>query len=272
MESKPVHSSSEDLIARTDDGLFDFQHTSSFAEKYLQTFYLDRAPTNDERIVFRFVAEHLRALSDHLVLLEVGCGPTVHHALQFAPYVSELHLADYLQENLDEVRKWRDNLPGAGMWSQYAELALALAQQASGAEDIRRLEHLTKRKLRRLLTCDLRRHWILGAPAQYPVVTAFYCTEEVGITMTRWEEVMANLARVVAPGGQLFLACLRDTDSYLVDGTPYPCARISEGDVRRVLPQLGFDMAQSVVESAAVDDQEHEGVVGVVLTAARKAR
>jgi hypothetical protein len=50
------------------------------------------------------------------------------------------------------------------------------------------------------------------------------------------------------------------------------CARISERDVRRLLPQLGFDLAQSVVESAAVDDQEHEGVVGVVLLAARKAR
>ena len=271
MESKPVLLPPEDLIARTADGLFDFQHTSSFAERYLQTFYRDRAPTNDERVVFRFLVEHLRALPDRPVLLEVGCGPTVHHVLQFAPYVSELHMADYLQENLEEVRKWRDGLPGAGTWSQYAELALTLAQQPSGAEGIQRLEQMTKQKLRRLLACDLRDNWILGAPVQYPVVTAFYCTEEVGITMARWEEVMANLARVVAPGGQLFLACLRDTDSYLVDGTPYPCARISEADMRRVLPQLGFDMAQSVVESAAVDEQEHEGVVGVVLTAARKA-
>jgi len=270
MKSKSIPSSGEDLIARTADGLFDFQHASSFAEQYLQTFYRDRAPTNDERVVFRFLAEHLRALSDRPVLLEVGCGPTVHHVLQFAPYVSELHMADYLQENLEEVRKWRDDLLGAGTWSQYAELALRLEGRPSGNEDVRRLEQMTKRKLRRLLTCDLRDQWILGAPVAYPVVTAFYCTEEVGITMARWEEVMANLARAVAPGGQLFLSCLRDTDSYLVGGTAYPCARISEADVRRVLPQLGFNMAQSVVESASVNDQEHEGVSGVVLTAARK--
>ena len=271
MESKPLLAPAEDLIARATDGLFDFQHTSSFADQYLQTFYRDRALTNDERVVFRFVAEHLSALPDRPVLLEVGCGPTVHHVLQFAPYVSELHMADYLQENLEEVRKWRDDLPGAGTWSQYAELALTLERRPSGVDDVRRLEHMAKLKLRRLLNCDLRHHWILGAPVEYPVVTAFYCTEEVGITMARWEEVMGNLARVVAPGGHLFLSCLRDTDSYLVGGTAYPCARISEADVRRVLPQLGFDMAQSVVESVAVDDQEHEGVVGVVLTAARKA-
>ena len=39
---------------------------------------------------------------------------------------------------------------------------------------------------------------------------------------------MANLARAVAPGGRLYLACLRDTDSYLVGDAMYPCARMSE--------------------------------------------
>jgi SAM-dependent methyltransferase len=270
MNPKPAPSE-RDLMRRAEDGLFDFQHTSSFAEKYLQTFYLDREPTNDERIVFQFVAEHLRALPGRPALLEVGCGPTVHHALQVAPYVSELHMADYLHENLEEVRKWRDRLPGARRWSQYADLALGLEGQPVGDGEVRRLEEMTRRKLQQLLTCDLRNQWILGSPAQYQLVTAFYCTEEVGITIPRWEEVMANLARVVAPGGQLFLACLRDTDSYLVGECAYPCARITEDDVRRVLPELGFDMAHSIVESAAVADQEHEGVLGVVLTAARKA-
>jgi hypothetical protein len=42
MESKPILPSAEHLIARTIDGLFDCQHTSSFAEQYLETFYRDR--------------------------------------------------------------------------------------------------------------------------------------------------------------------------------------------------------------------------------------
>ena len=81
---------------------------------------------------------------------------------------------------------------------------------------------------------------------------------------------MANLCRTVAPGGMLYLACLRNTDYYAVGDARYPCARISEDDVRRVLPQLGFDMRDSVVDGVAVEDQEDEGVFGVVLVAARK--
>jgi hypothetical protein len=271
MGSKLAAPPRQDLMGRTRDGLFDFRHTSSFAERYLKTFYTGRAPTNDERVVFRFLADQVKRLEGQPVLLEVGCGPTVHHALPIAPYVSEIHMADYLEENLEEVRKWRDGAPGAGTWSQYAELAQLLDAGASSPETVHHLERLTREKLRQLLLCDLRDECILGAPAEYQAVTAFYCTEEVGITKTRWEEVMGNLARLVAPGGHLFLSCLRDTDFYVVDGSAYPCARISEADVRRVLPELGFEPSSSVVESASVDGQEDEGVFGVVLVAARKA-
>ena len=271
MGSKSVLARRYDFIARPANGLFDYQHASSFAEKYLNAFYGQRAPTNDERVVFRFLADCVRTLPDRPVLLEVGCGHTVHHVLPFARYVSEIHMADYLDENLEEVRKWRESAPSAGRWSQYAELALTLEGRSASRAGVGRLERMAKRKLQRLLTCDLRHRWILGVPAQYPAVTAFYCTEEVGITMARWEQVMENLARVVAPRGQLFLTCLRDTDSYVVGDTAYPCARISEADVRRVLPRLGFDMSRSVVASADVDGQEDEGVFGVVLAAARKA-
>ena len=84
------------------------------------------------------------------------------------------------------------------------------------------------------------------------------------------EEVVAHLSRAVAPGGLLFLTCLRDTDFYLVGDTRYPCARITEGDVRRVLPALGFDMADSVVEGVSIDTQHDTGLTGVVLAVARK--
>ena len=271
MGAKPVFPPGNDLSTQIRDGLFDFKHTASFAENYLKTFYGDRAPTNDERVVFRFLTDHAGRLADCPVLLEVGCGPTVHHIFPFAHYVSEIHMADYLDENLVEVSKWRDNATGAGNWAPYAELALSLDARPCSYDDVRHLEHTARRKLRHLVKCDLRHHWILGGPAQYRAVTAFYCTEEVGITTARWEEVMANLARVVEPGGHLFLSCLRDTDSYVVGGTSYPCARISELALRQILPRLGFDMTRSIVQSATVEGQEDEGVIGVVLAAAQKA-
>ena len=252
------------------DGLFDFRMAASFASAYIDTYYRDRPPTDDEQRVFEFLVRHLRELPPQSLMLEVGCGPTVHHVLPFVRAVNEIHVADYLADNLAEVDKWKKGAPDACGWRQYAELVLTLEGRPAAPADVCRLEAAAQAKVTQLLSCDLTQPQVLGRVASYPLVSAFYCTEEVGISLPRWEQVMANLARVIAPGGRLFLSCLADTDFYRVGASNYPCARITAGDIERVLPGLGFDMNATVIESASVEGQGDEGVVGVVLVAATK--
>jgi hypothetical protein len=251
-------------------GLFDFRNTRSFTRHYMETFYRDKPATNDERAVLKFLVKHLAHQGRTAAVLEVGCGPTVHHILPLVPYASELHMADYLPENLEEVRRWVENAPDAYQWHQYTALVLEFERGEAPASAIEEREAQARAKVRRLLPCDLTTPHILIQPVTYDIVTAFYCTEEVGVDIAAWEGVMTNLCRTVAPGGMLYLSCLRNTDHYLVGDTRYPCARITEADLRRVLPALGFDMRHSVVEGKAVENQEDEGVFGVVLVAARK--
>jgi hypothetical protein len=260
-----------DLRSKAVDGMFDFRHAESFPTRYMETFYNGHPPTDDEREVLRFLTERVGSLDGQPAMLEVGCGPTVHHILPFVPHVSAIDMADYLPENLAEVRRWHQHASDAYDWRQYATLTLELRNGGATMAGIDALEAAARTKIRRLLRCDLKQPHILGRPVSYPVVGAFYCTEEVGIATTRWEAVMANLCRAVAPGGYLFLSCLRNTDFYMVGTTRYPCARISEGDVKRVLPTLGFDMRHSLVEGVSIDTQRETGVAGVVLVAARKA-
>jgi hypothetical protein len=252
------------------EGLFDFRSTSAFTSRYLDTFYRDRPPTNDEHAVLRFLVQHVRDLPTDQVVVEVGCGPTVHHAFPFAPYVSAIHMADYLPENLEEIDRWRTQAPGAMNWVQYSRLVLELEGLSTGVDAAQLREADARGRITRLMPCDLQQELIFGTAITYPIVGAFYCTEEVGISIPAWQQVMANLARAVAPGGRLYLACLRDTDRYLVGDAMYPCARIAEDDVRDVLAALDFDMTRSVIEASTVPDQEQEGVVGVVLAAAIK--
>jgi hypothetical protein len=258
------------LVGEPIDGLFDFRTVPSFAGEYIDTYYRDRPPTNDEQRVFEFLMRHIRTLPQQAVMLEVGCGPTVHHVLPFARSVDEIHVADYLAENLAEIDKWKRGTPDACGWNHYAELVLELQGRPFDSDDVGALEALAKTKVTRLLTCDLTQHHVLGLHASYPLVSAFYCTEEVGISLARWEEVIANLARIVAPRGRLFLSCLAHTDFYRVGGLNYPCARVTAHDIERVLPHLGFDMNATVVEASSVEDQSDEGVVGVVLVAGTK--
>jgi hypothetical protein len=258
------------LVGEPVDGLFDFRKTPSFAGAYIDTYYRDKPPTNDEQRVFQFLVRQIRELPQQILMLEVGCGPTVHHVLPFVDAVDEIHVADYLPENLSEIDKWKMGAPDACRWNHYARLVLELEARPFEADEVRALEARAKAKVTRLLSCDLTQHHVLGRDASYPVVSAFYCTEEVGISLARWEDVMANLARVVAPGGRLFLSCLAHTDFYRVGGSNYPCARVTAHDVERLLPHLGFDMNATVIESSSVDGQGDEGIVGVVLAAATK--
>ena len=253
-----------------EDGLFDFRRTRSFTTEYVATFYGDHPPTEDERAVLSFLTTHAARISGQPRMLEVGCGPTIHHVFPFVPHVSAIDMADYLPENLAAVRRWQRRAPGAYSWRQYARLSLELQQRPTSDEEVDRLEADARARLGRLLRCDLKQQTILARRRTYPVVGAFYCTEEVGISIPRWECVMEHLGRTVSPGGMLFLSCLQDTDFYLVGETRYPCARITEEDVRRALPSLGFDMETSAIESVTLESQREAGLVGVVLVAARK--
>jgi hypothetical protein len=250
--------------------MFDFQSTDSFTSRYLATFYRNRPPTSDERLVLDFLVRHVGLVGHGDPVLEVGCGPTIHHTLPFVPYTSAIDMADYLQENLLEIDNWRREAPQAMDWTAYADLVVQLedGDRSPGRVDARQRQ--ARSTIRSLVQCDLRQPWILGSDVTYPTVSAFYCTEEVGVTLPAWTRIMRNLARAVQPGGLLFLAVLRDTDSYLVGDEMYPCARLKEDDVRRTLASLDFDLARSVIEAAAIDDQQSEGVFGVVLAAARK--
>jgi hypothetical protein len=254
----------------SEDGLFDFRRTRSFTTEYVATFYGDHPPTEDERAVLSFLTTHAGRITGRPRMLEVGCGPTIHHVFPFVPYVSAVDMADYLPENLGAVRRWQTRAPGAYSWRQYARLAVELQSREATEEEVDRLEADARARIGRLLSCDLKRPAILAGRDTYPVVGAFYCTEEVGISIPRWESVMEHLCRTVRPGGMLFLSCLRDTDFYLVGDTRYPCACITEDDLRRALPILGFDMAASAVESVTLESQREAGLVGVVLAAARK--
>jgi hypothetical protein len=255
-------------------GVFDFVEVSDFARDYLRTYYC-QPPTHDEQAVLSFLSRHYPKIQAAPCAIEIGCGPTVHHVLPLAPYVSEIHMADYLPDNLEQVRLWKENAPGAHCWNPYTSLTLVQEGAPAGPADVQRREQDTRRKISRLLHCDLKRDVPLGAPRQYSAVGSFYCAENIGVTKDEWSRVMRRVADLTAPGGYLFMSALRETNFYVVksaDGSPnrLPSALLTERDFRELLPALGFSPQHTVIESQRLAGQEDEGVNGVILVAALK--
>lgn len=275
MPPRPDDTSERAADSSAQAGLFDFREVANFPRDYLATYYC-QPPTADERMVLAFLAEHFPKIPSRPCAIEIGCGPTVHHVLPLAPYVSAIHMADYLPENLDEVRRWRDRERGAHQWEEYTALTLALERRPTALADIENRERDVRRKMTRFVLCDLKSDIPLGTPRQYAAVCSFYCGENIGITRDEWFKVMQRLANLTQPGGFLFLSALRETTYYVVrssDGRSQrlPSACLTERDFADVLPRLGFATDDLVIDSRRLTGQEGEGVNGVILVAARKA-
>lgn len=238
------------------------------AKAYLRQYYTTPTLAGDDWISLPFLAEWLRGRPPVGRALEVGCGPVPYRAALFGA-AGEIHLADYLPANLDEVRLWLDDLPGQHNWDVFLGEALSIISPLGGSE-VQSFKRRLRSQITRLVPCDLWQPLPLGAPAAYELVTSFYCAEAVTSSVSDWERIVANLAGLVAPGGRLFVAAVRNADHYRVFEATFPAARVSETDWARLLPALGFDPARTRIDVATVPDWVDEGFDSICVIRAEK--
>ncbi len=256
---------------------FDFKNIRSFARPYLDTYYVGFG--EDEPVIARFLTEKGRALNlRNFKALEIGCGPTVHRALSIAPYIKSLDMADYLPENLEEVRNWQKNKQDAFSWNHYTKMIIEVEGKTATKKLIKERENILRKKIRNFYHCDVTNSPPLAEKEPYPVVLSFYCAEEVGITTAGWERAMKNISMMVAPGGYLFLATLRDAIRYILGDLRgehewLPCARVTKDILRSCLIKIGFVPESIEIISADTPAQTDDtGIVGVLIVTAQKSK
>lgn len=263
----------ERITLRSSNGTFDFKDGPPFALSYLRTYYMP-PPTADEVAVIRFLVEEFKKSTPTGKFIEIGCGPTIHHILPFVPHVSEIHMADYLDENLEQVRIWLAGSPDAHSWDHHTELTLELEGGDSGPKKIDERNSLTRKKVTNLMLCDLKSATPKQVEEQYDVVGCFYCAEEVGVNDAEWRKVVGRVAAYLRPGGTLFMSALAGMNSYNVthiDGTTveYPCANVSESSVRSCLAELGFLSDSQTIETLDIEHPDC-GLTGTIIFSAVK--
>jgi hypothetical protein len=106
----------EYVLARLTRGLLGRSRCASFdtdwvPQQYLADYYTVVEP--DERETIAFFADAIKQAPADQPVLIFGSGPTLHHVFLAAPHASELHLADYLPANLEEIERWCARDPAA---------------------------------------------------------------------------------------------------------------------------------------------------------------
>ncbi len=241
------------------------------SREYLTQYYTTEGVAEDEYHIFKFIINFFKKrklkFSD---ILEVGCGPTIHHMLPFVPHVKNIFMADYLNSNLAEIKKWIKGSPKAHNWNPYIIGELRL--EGSGSKlTLKKRVHDFRAEINDLLPCDVHKKCPIGIKKTFPLVTSFYCLECVNTSKKKWLESMRNLSSLVAKGGWVIMSTLRDTEEYLVCGKKFSVVRINEHDMRSSLIDNGFIPNTIKIEIHKIKMWELEGFSSIIICSAQKA-
>jgi hypothetical protein len=226
---------------------------------------------SDEIETIRFLSSVLAAAGQFPRAVVFGSGPTLHHALPLASCVAEIHLADFLQENLDEIRLWLAGAPEAHDWTKFVRYVLECeGSTAVTTAQVLERERLLRRRVTRLITADAADDDPLGISFRrvYPLVVSCYCADSATDSHSTWARYTRNIASLAAPGGMFVTAALRNASFYLVGDKRYPSANVGEEEMRWCLESLvGLD--DVLVEASSTLDQAGRGYTGIVLACGR---
>lgn len=233
---------------------------------YLQQYYSSELIAADEVFNARFVREHLsRFATKFRRAIEIGCGPTIHHAAMLAPYVEELHLADYLAGNLLEVKKWLDSASDAHCWESYVRGILSLEGKLGEA---------AVRELQARVIATRQVNLQFAKPAEelpYDLVASFYCVECIQACPQAYQRLLSNLCSYLAPQGVLLMSAIRKANNYRVFDEIFPTVPIDEAMWLDSFQRLGFSANNLVLESEAVSDWQDHGFDGICCVLATRA-
>ena len=257
-------------------GIYASFETEWEPEAYLEEYYSDVEP--DERATIAFFVEAMKQAEPGEPVLIFGVGPTLHHVFLAAETASEIHLGEYLPDNLRAIERWLRRDPQAHDWRPFIRHTLECEGLENPApEEITFREELTRLRITKLLNVDLRLEDPLGdATCQYGTVISAYCADSATGDKQEWANYMRRIAGLVRPGGTLLVAALRHTEGYVVGGKTFPSANVDEADLRAVLaPRFRpNNLTIRVCELTGPDAQgpEAKGYGSIVLACASDRR
>ncbi len=245
--------------------------TSFDPNAYLDEYYADVGPENVA--LLRFLNEAYRQMPSGGTLLDFGGGPTIYPLISAAPRFDEIHFSDYLQANLDEVRKWLTKGPDAFDWQAFVRRALELETgRVCTLSDIEIRESEIRARVTRLLRCDASRAYPLDGPrVSYDVVLTNFCAESATSDYAQWRSFIHNIVSLLRPGGQLVMSALKGATRYSVGPVSFPAVEISEDDLIEALEDAGFPRKWIELRSIPADRPTRD-YQGLILATAMKER
>lgn len=248
----------------------DYSHWQ--AQDYFKTYYSE-VVLPDEQVVLSYQIEILKRIEHKFGrVLEYGCGPTLHRAIAAARYAFRIDMADWLPDNLAQVRQWVNANPSNTDWNRFTQYILGCEGESPEGRRIERREEQTRKVIRNLHVSDARWSHPLGPDRHgfYDCLISGFCLDAVSSDQRVWRRCMSNVLSTLHAGGLLILHSLYRCKAYRVGEQLFPGADISEDDLVESLVTNGFRRSSIDVHVVPCPQNVQYGYGGILMAAARK--
>ena len=248
-------------------------YTQWRAQDYFKTYYSE-VVLPDEQVVLAYQIETLKRIEHKFGRgLEYGCGPTLHRAIAAARYAFRIDMADWMPDNLTEVKAWVDATSANEDWNRFSHYILNCEGEVPDLRKIQRREDMTRKVIRELRVSDARWRHPLGPERQgfYDLIVSGFCIDAVSSDKRVWSGCMRNVLSTLHEGGLLILHSLYRCKAYKVGSRMFPGADLSEDDLVGSLLENGFSRQSVDVHVIPCPDNAQYGYGGILVASGRKS-
>lgn len=226
----------------------DFDEEAFVPQAYNRTYYAE--VMEDEQCLIRWQASELDGLiRGHLATrgiqrfssqFDVGSGPTVHHLLALEKYSDAIDLADYLPENLEQIRRWvSERSLDVHDWTPFARAILAAENMPVTDAQVIAREKSVRSKIRSFNALDLKAPTPGMSRYTAPFVTSFFVADSATGEKNIFAAMTKTAFRIVASNGLFVAAYLGECEEYAVGERRLKSANLKQADIESALADSG---------------------------------
>lgn len=172
--------------------------------------------------------------------LSSGGGPTIYQLISSRNKVQEIIFSDYLDKNLQEVEKWRNNSKVSFNWDSYFKLVLKLENKKVNAGNLINMKNELKNKIIELERCNgYDKKPLSNYHKKFDILSTCFCPEIVN-NEKDYVNFLRNITTLLKLNGHLIMLAVKNAKFYKVGEINFPAYKIDETHVKRILEKIGY--------------------------------
>uniref|UniRef100_UPI00358FF871 indolethylamine N-methyltransferase-like n=1 Tax=Myxine glutinosa TaxID=7769 RepID=UPI00358FF871 len=173
-------------------------------------------------------------------LLDVGTGPSLYQLFSACEKFSEIVLAEFSEENHQELHRWLSKDPHSHDWSSYLQYSCKLEGHSCEEEKAEKLRNAIKK----IIPCDVTLPNPLHPEVlpKFNVVQSSFCLECASSDETSFRGALQALRSLLLPSGHFVLIGALGQSFYKVGSVLFSALPMSEQFVRDSVQGAGFSI------------------------------